>query len=182
MKRLSPTPIADALQNLYAAQKILATAFPSWPFSLDGKLIGDIGEVIASRVFELVRLPEGEKTHDMRAPDGRLVQVKATQKGPDWKSVGLGLIKTSFDFLLVIEFGKDGTFEVLYNGPGSFIDDARKHKKSASLSRKQLRACQLLVPDGQRLKEPNKAPEPTRPIVTSAADAPAAPIGRVAHL
>ncbi|MBE35063.1 MAG: hypothetical protein CMI16_05830 [Opitutaceae bacterium] len=104
------------------------------------------------RVFGLKRLPEGEKAHDMNTPSGKLVQVKATQNAPEAKGVGLGLTKTSYDHLLVIEFDKNGVFEVLYNGPGSYIDEARAHKKSASLSRKQLRACQLKVPKAQRLK------------------------------
>ncbi len=153
LKKESPAPIPDALRELYSAQSTLRAAFPGWPFSLDGKLVGDIGEAIAARSFGLKRLPEGKKTHDMQTADGRLVQVKATQKARDGKAVGLGLIKTSFDFLLVIEFERDGSYELLYNGPGSFIDEARKHKKSASLSRRQLRVCQLRVSDHDRLKE-----------------------------
>lgn len=159
MKYQSPSPISDALQTLYSAQNILAEAFPEWPFSLDGKLIGDIGEAIVSTVFGLERLPEGEKTHDMRAPDGRLVQVKATQKGPNWKGVGLGLTKQSFEHLIVIEFDTDGSYEVLYNGPGNIIDEAREHKSSPSLSRKQLRDCQLKVIESQKLQQPNKRME-----------------------
>ena len=152
MKRKSPDPIADALKKLYGAQAMLRSTFKEWPFSLDGKLIGDIGEVIALKAFGLARLPEGEKTHDLKAPDGKLVQIKATQKDKDSKGVGLGLEKKTFEHLIVIEFDQEGFYEVLYNGPGSYIDEARKHKSSASLSRKQLRELQQQVPESKKLK------------------------------
>jgi len=151
MKTLSPEPIAAALEDLYKAQAMLKSAFPEWPFSLDGKLIGDIGEVIALKAFGLSRLREGEKAHDMVTPGELRVQVKATQKDRDSKPVGLGLEKTTFDHLIVLEFDREGFYEVLYNGPGLYIDEARSHKASASLSRKQLRELQKCVPDDKRL-------------------------------
>jgi len=152
MKTLSPEPIPTALKNLYGAQAMLKSAFSEWPFSLDGNLIGDIGEVIALKVFKLSRLPRGKATHDLQAPDGKLVQVKATQKNKSYKIVGLGLKKETFDHLLVFELDQEGFYEILYNGPGSYIDKARKHKTSASLSRKQLRELQLGVSEHEKLK------------------------------
>lgn len=143
MKKKAPAPIPEALAALYKAQDTLRIAFPHHPFGLDGNLIGDIGEAIAEKDFGLVPLRGGNKSHDMQRPsDNALVQVKTTQKASDGKGVGLGLVKTTFDFLLVLEVDKDGSYEVLYDGPGDIIDAAREHKKGASLSRKQLRACQ----------------------------------------
>ena len=43
--------MGTALQNLYTAQKTFSKAFPEWEFSLDGKLIGEIGEAITGRVL-----------------------------------------------------------------------------------------------------------------------------------
>jgi hypothetical protein len=163
MHTLSPEPIAAALKDLYEAQAMLKSAFPEWPFSLDGKLIGDIGEVIAQKAFGLSRLPEGEKNHDMVTQEGLPVQVKATQKDRDSKPVGLGLKKTTFEHLIVIEFDREGLYEVLFNGPGSYIDEARSHKASASLSRRQLRELQKVVPADKRLRltEPPLSVPPT---------------------
>lgn len=153
MTGLAPEPIPSVMKVLYQQQTVLRKAFPKHPFGLDGNLIGDMGEVIAERAFGLEKLPGNSKTHDMKRPtDGAFVQVKTTQKAAPSKGVGLGLTKKSFAFLLVFELDKDGTFEVLYNGPGDIIDHKRSHKKSASLSRKQLRECQAQVHEEHRLK------------------------------
>ncbi|MDD2765893.1 MAG: hypothetical protein PHE83_18170, partial [Opitutaceae bacterium] len=78
-KHAAPAPIPDALQSLYGVQKTLQEAYPRLAFTVDGKIIGDIGEMIAANVFGLEPLPANTKGHDLRTPDGRLVQVKATQ-------------------------------------------------------------------------------------------------------
>jgi hypothetical protein len=153
MKRLSPEPIAAALIDLYRGQAQLAAAFDNlWPFTLDGKLIGDIGEAIAMKAFGLSPLRCGQKLHDFTAPDGRQVQVKATQKGKPSKGVGLGLTKVTFEHLIVIEFDRDGYYEVLFNGPGSHIAKAQMHRATVSLSRKQLRQLQLSVLEHEKLQ------------------------------
>ena len=147
---LAPEPIPEALRLIYRAQRLLGNAF-NYRFTIDGKIVGEIGEAIAESVFGLTRLSSGTRDHGMRAPDKRLVQVKATQGAPASRGVGLGSSKRSFKHLIVIEIGREGYYEVLYNGPGRYIDAARKHKKSASLSRRQLRLCQARVPAKERL-------------------------------
>ena len=171
MKYRAPEPIPAALKVMYEQQAILRRAFPkhspTWKsklgkrdqeeeeygFALDGNLIGDIGEVIAEKFFGLNKLPGNSHRHDFeRLEDGLQVQVKTTQKAAASKQVGLGLEKKHFDYLLVFELERDGSFEVIFNGPGDAIEDKRKHKVSASLSRKQLRECQALVSEDQQLK------------------------------
>lgn len=149
----APEPIPSVIQCLYAQQDILRKAFPNHSFALDGNLIGDIGEAIAQNLFGLEKLTGNSQRHDMkRSEDGLLVQVKTTQKAAASKPVGLGLVKQTFDCLLVLELEQDGSVDVLYNGPGSIIDEKRRHKKSASLSRLQLRECQTRVNEEHRLK------------------------------
>jgi hypothetical protein len=149
----APEPMPSVIQSLYAQQEVLRIAYPAYSFALDGNLIGDIGEAIAQIFFGLEKLPGNSQQHDMKRPeDGLLVQVKTTQKAANSKPVGLGLVKRTFDCLLVLELERDGSFEVLYNGPGSVIDEKRQNKTSSSLSRLQLRECQKLVSDEHRLK------------------------------
>jgi|ERR1035438_1991526 hypothetical protein len=147
----APRNIGPAVKELYAARNKLRQAFPELPFTLDGKLIGDIGEAIAIADFGLTMLPGNSKDHDFRAPDGRLVQVKTTQKTTSNKSVGLGLEKQTFEHLIVLEVAEDGSYRILYDGPGTYIDEGRTHKSSASLSIKQLTETQQKVPGHQRL-------------------------------
>ncbi len=153
---LAPKPIPQALRTLYSARNQLAAAFPDHGFTIDGNIVGDIGEAIAAAAFGLTKLKANTKGHDMQTPDGRLVQVKATQARPAYRGVGLGLLKRTFELLLVLEFDEAGYYEVLYNGPGSYIDAARHRKKSASLSRRQLRTCQVQVPQRERLRKSRK--------------------------
>jgi hypothetical protein len=58
----------------------LQTAYPKKPFTLDGRLVGDIGEALAEHLYQLEVFDRLEKHHDARTPDGRLVQIKATIK------------------------------------------------------------------------------------------------------
>jgi hypothetical protein len=126
--------------------------FPELPFALDGNLIGDIGEAIAICHFGLKKLNSGTKLHDLKTKSGKLVQVKATQHTVPGKGVGLGLIKRSFDHLIVIQLLERG-YEILYDGPGSYVDEARAHKKSASLSVGQLQKLNREVPTRDRLRK-----------------------------
>lgn len=145
-KRLEPL-----IRDLYAARNALKAECSDFPFTLDGKLIGDLGEAIAMHDLGLERLPAGNALHDFKTADGRLVQVKTTQAVKNGQGVGLGLQKQSFQQLLIFQLSEAGTYSVLYDGPGRYIDEARKHKKSASLSVGQLRKLNSLVKPTERV-------------------------------
>ncbi|MBY5581705.1 DUF6998 domain-containing protein [Rhizobium leguminosarum] len=90
-------------------------AVPGLAFTLDGKLVGDIGEAVAAEIFGLNLIPGGGTGIDGVAPDGRSVQVKATGtgRGPVFRQV-----ETRADHLIFIEFdfwSLQG--EVVFNGP-----------------------------------------------------------------
>ncbi len=141
---------ADALRQLYAARNILRAHFPELPFTLDGRMVGDIGEAIAATKWGFKPLPSNSKTHDAETPDGRKVQIKTTQQTRGGSPVGLGLDKRTFEHLIVIQIREDASYEVLYDGPGTYIDQKREGKKSASLSVNQLRQLDRHVPEIQK--------------------------------
>lgn len=145
----STRKLRPILHRLYEARNELRQLHSDLKFTLDGNLVGDIGEAIAQEHFGLEPLPANTKGHDFRAADGRLVQVKTTQKQKG--QVGLGLNKHSFEHLIVLQLTESGNYGVLYDGPGSLIDEARAHKKTPSLSVKQLQQLQEQVPDTERL-------------------------------
>ena len=72
--------LSEKIRNLYAIVNDLETAYPGRRFTLDGHMIGSIGEVIAAESFGLSLLPNSTPEHDATAYDGRLVQIKATQR------------------------------------------------------------------------------------------------------
>lgn len=70
-----------------------------------------VGEVLAAHRYGLELLPTSAERHDARAPDGRLVQIKATQA----RSVGL---RSEPEMLLVLRLDRDGSAHEVFNGPG----------------------------------------------------------------
>ncbi len=85
-------------------------------FTLDGKLVGDLAEVIAAELFGLTLCRRRTPGVDGHAADGRSVQVKATglpTKGPAF-TPGEG-IADHLIFLRLNFANANGT--VAYNGP-----------------------------------------------------------------
>ncbi|MDR6711250.1 hypothetical protein J2W83_000840 [Pseudomonas hunanensis] len=108
--------IKQALEGLFGAVAQLQQVYPGKPFTLDGRLVGDIGEVVASLAYQLT-LNEGlTKHHDAVCNAGRNVQIKTT--------FGTTLtfpVHHVPDYYLGIRMNRDGTFEEVYNGPGHLI-------------------------------------------------------------
>ena len=103
--------IAEKIQQLYQIVDELETAYPEKHFTLDGILMGNLGEVYAAEKYGLMLLPESSKTHDAVTADGKLVQIKVTQG----KQIGL---RSEPDYLLVLQVLRDGSFVEIYNGEG----------------------------------------------------------------
>lgn len=104
-------------------------------FTLDGNLVGDIGEAIAAELFG-VTLVETKSTEgiDGYVPDGRSVQIKATgtRRGPAFRPTA-----TRADHLLFfcLDFtGANGT--VAFNGPERdvtrFLPDGQYEQRMVS--------------------------------------------------
>ncbi len=127
--------LKSAVKELQRARKQLHADFPDWNFTLDGNLVGDIGEAYAKAHFDLEDLDGERKVHDFKTPDKRLVQVKITQK----KIMGLGLYDPEFEYLIALFLTEDGDIQVLYNGLGSRVYDRPGQKPRKSISVKRLR-------------------------------------------
>jgi uncharacterized protein DUF6998 len=83
-------------------------------FTLDGHLVGSIGEVVAAYSFNLKLLPNGTPVHDAQTGDEKLVQIKTTGG-----TVGVAL-SSSPDHLIVLGL-RSMKFELIYNGPGELV-------------------------------------------------------------
>ncbi|ANL04650.1 MULTISPECIES: DUF6998 domain-containing protein [Rhizobium] len=88
---------------------------PGLSFTLDGKLVGDLGEAVAAELFGLILRPGGGTGIDGHALDGRSVLVKATgtSRGPVFRKIDARadhLIFTEFDFEKLAG-------EIVFNGP-----------------------------------------------------------------
>ena len=143
-ERENLTPLVE---QLYGIVQQLESLFPGRPFTLDGHLVGSLGEVLAAQHYSLALLPPSAERHDAKASDGRLVQVKATQ-------VNRVSLSSCPDHLLVLRVARDGTFHEVYNGPGKLAWDATgKLQKNGQRSVGLAKLAKLMseVPLAQRL-------------------------------
>lgn len=127
-------------------------------FSLDGKLVGDIGEVLAAEKYGLELLSENAYKHDAKElATGRMIQIKASFKNYSYFPHGADKLP---DYFLSINILENGEIEELFNGPGHFIVEryikARKlnHYKETyyTLSKGFLKALNNEVPKDQKIK------------------------------
>ena len=72
--------IKEALTLIFHGIERLHEAFPSRTFTIDGRLVGDIGEVIAELEYDLTLDEVSVPNHDAQMLNGRRVQIKATFK------------------------------------------------------------------------------------------------------
>ena len=111
-------------------------------------MIGSIGEALAASYYNLELFTASEETHDAKAPDGRLVQIKATQ-------IDRVALSSKPEWLLVLQIHPDGTFSEVYNGPGELAwTHCGKMQKNGQrpISLAKLRSLQAQVPEANRLK------------------------------
>jgi hypothetical protein len=136
-------------KRLYEIVEAPEGLFPGRRFTLDGHLVGSLGEVWAAYLYGLQLAPASQRTHDATGPDGRMVQVKATQGS----SVPLSSCP---DHLIVLRLSRDGPPEEIYNGPGQQVWDACGKLGTNGQRRIQvstLRALMGQVPIASRLAQ-----------------------------
>ena len=146
--------VPNLIHELYAIVARLEGQFPGRPFTLDGHLVGSIGEVLAAHHYGLSLLPPSTEGHDAKASDGRSVQVKATQR----TRVGL---RSEPEHLLVLRILPDGQSEEIYNGPGKLAwDNAGKMQKNGQCQISVSRLATLMsdVPIEDRLPRVTQRP------------------------
>ena len=118
--------LKSEIQNLHRSVSTLKELFPTKEdgFTLDGRLVGDIGEVIAAELFQIDLHKKVKKYYDAVAsysPELK-IQIKATFK----ESL---TFNHNPDYFIGIKLDAAGEFEVVYNGPGRYISEAYNHRK-----------------------------------------------------
>ncbi|MGD0741246.1 MAG: hypothetical protein ABR957_16775 [Terracidiphilus sp.] len=108
------------VQSLYEITAELHKLHPHRNFTLDGILVGSLGEVLAEYHYGLTPLSVGTKGHDCSF-NGLLVQVKTTQR----KTIQIG---EPCDHLIALQLKPDGTVHEVFNGPGLLVWDSVKGK------------------------------------------------------
>lgn len=144
-----PTLVAE----LYRIVDRLEELFPGRPFTVDGHLLGSIGEVLAAYHYGLdLTTPSTEGCDAESVRLGR-IEIKTTQRS----SVAF---RSQPPHLLVFRLDRSGAAEEIFNGPGSliwpFVGTPQKNgQRSISLSK--LRELQRQVQPDQVLGRVQRA-------------------------
>ncbi len=123
--------LSRAIRDLYAIVDQLGEecADHGRHFTLDGHLLGSIGEVYAAERHGISLYTSSKKAHDGWKVDAdgnrREIQIKVTQTRAKRKVVP---ISHRPDYLIVLLVDKDGAFDEVYNGPGIKVWDLVKDK------------------------------------------------------
>lgn len=127
-------------------------------FSLDGKLVGDIGEVLAAEKYGLKLNDENTPIHDAQElTTGKLVQIKSSFKGYCYFPCGEERIPNYF---LSIQIDESGNITELYNGSGKYLYDnyimknnLKPYKSSYyTLSKGELIKLNNMVSENEKIK------------------------------
>ena len=140
--------LSDKIKELYKITNELEKEYPGRKFTIDGHLVGSIGEVIVAENYGLTLLPNSTKTHDAISSDGKYIQIKATQV----KGVS---ISSEPDYLIVIRILSNGSWQEIYNGPGKPAwDNAGKMQKNGQrpISIHKLKCLMEKVKDSDKIK------------------------------
>ena len=114
--------IKDKVQQLIGIVKELEKDFPGRHFTLDGHLVGSIGEVMASYYYGIELYAASTVAHDGEI-DGKRVQIKITQQ----ENI---VINHEPEFLIVLYLNKNGNVYEVYNGPGKEPWDSASKRDS----------------------------------------------------
>ena len=115
--------IHEAVKQMLEIVEALHATYPKKRFTLDGRLVGDLGEILVENHYE-IKLYEGqEKHHDGETPDGKRVQIKTTMKN----SLTFPADHIP-DYYLGIKINKDGSFTEIFNGLGATAWESIKNR------------------------------------------------------
>jgi len=140
MKEIDRIPLL--VNRLYDIIAELESLFSGRHFTLDGHLVGSIGEILAAYHYDLKLTSASTEGHDAKTADGKHIEIKTTQG----KQIGL---RSEPSHLLVIQLQSDGTFIDIYNGPGKLAwESAGKLQKNGQrpISVTKLRKLMEQVP------------------------------------
>jgi len=115
----------EEIKTLLSIIKKLQSKYKNRKFTLDGRLVGDLGEVIAEQNYEINLFEKQEKMYDGYS-NNKKVQIKATFKDKLTFPYGINNIP---EYYLGIKLNENGSFEEIYNGPGKNIYELLKKRK-----------------------------------------------------
>lgn len=116
--------IHKAVPALLKIVEALHKRYPKKKFTLDGRLVGDLGETLVEKDYEIELFDRPEKHYDGQTPDKKQVQIKTTMQD----CLTFPCDHTP-DYYLGIKIFPDGTYKEVFNGPGNIARKAIQNRK-----------------------------------------------------
>jgi len=138
----------------------LKRKYPNRQFTLDGRLVGDIGEIIAQNEYKINLYKKQTEIYDGVSSNGKKVQIKTTFKEKITFPCESSKVP---DYLIGIKLFENGEHEIIYNGPGVLIYNLLKDRKKTKngyhlISVKKLKEINLMIPKNNKIiKNKNKS-------------------------
>ncbi len=146
--------LKENLSKLFKIVDDLQNAYPSKKFTLDGRLVGDIGEVLVQENYDVTLYTKLVPKYDGYDSENHQIQIKSTFKN----HLNFPCDENDIpDYYIGIKIHSDGTFEEIYNGKGLDIWNLVKNRKktkigSFQISLSALKKINLNVKDTDRIK------------------------------
>ena len=146
--------VQNMVTSLYEITERLENIFVGRKFTLDGHLVGSIGEVLAAYMFDLDLTKGSTKSHDAVTKQGKNIQIKLTQTN---RKIG---INSEPEHLVVLQKLKYKKVEIIYNGPGKVVWELTTDKGGPQrfISVSKLKLLDQSVNSADRLILINDAP------------------------
>lgn len=139
--------IKNKIQEMIGIVSKLEAEFPGRHFTLDGHLVGSIGEVMAAYYYGIELYKASTEVHD-GCKGEREVQIKITQKDDI-------IINAKPQYLLVLYLSRKGEVYEVYNGPGEEPWDSASKRDSHNnrhMRVNKLMKIDALVSEEDRIK------------------------------
>lgn len=114
------------LALIFSGIEHLKQAYPHRNFTIDGRLVGDIGEVIAGLDYAITLDEISCPHHDATTITNDRVQIKATFKDSLTFKIPVG-------YYLGFKLFADGRYEEVFNGPSKIIYERYKHRQGIGI-------------------------------------------------
>lgn len=138
------------VRELYAVVAQFERLFPGRKFTPDGHLVGSIGEVIAKHRYGLKLLANSHQLHDAECPQGRKIQIKATQG----TRVAL---RGEPEHLIVLLLDRTGHAHEVFNGPSALVwalcGAKRQSNGQSPVSVAALKKLMFQIPNSLRIQQ-----------------------------
>ncbi len=150
--------LKENLCNLFKIVDDLQKAYPSKKFTLDGRLVGDIGEILVQENYDVTLYTKLVPKYDGYDSENHQIQIKSTFKD----HLNFPCDENDIpDYYIGIKIHSDGTFEEIYNGKGSEIWNLVRNRKKTKIGSYQISLTALhelspKVNDNDRIKPRTK--------------------------